>query len=488
MPVDDPLVVAFGSCRKQHRPQPVWEAVSRLRPSVWLWTGDYVYGGKHPLEPEELREHYKTAGKSEHLLRKSQAIIDGVYDDHDYGVNDGGKHWRHRDAARQLFLDHVTESPSDSARRTQAGGMYGSRTFGRAPHAVKVVMLDTRYARDDYIIPSVGGLPFPKAGYAAGMVRALSALFGIGSGHDGDILGTEEQWRWLEAELSNSTAAAHLIVSSVQVLTTSPAVESWGHFPASRRRLLELLRRVRPQGALLISGDVHFAEMMGAATQAAATPTVTMPAVQAASDRLDVIGGSSETVVEVTSSGLTHSCADGRVSRLLCSLSLRLFSGHRLDARGLAVVGAAYPHVNFGSLAFSWPSPSNRDGSRPEAEASGHVDIRIHGVDGHVHLQKRLPLGLSADAEAARWQLALELPTIFESAGHLRAPIAAVAISGLVAAFRCVRRRPAATRRATGTAQSRVASEKQASHKRAAADARTANGPRAAHRRLSKID
>ena len=35
------------------------------------------------------------------LLRASARVIDGVYDDHDYGVNDGGKHYAHRNAARQ---------------------------------------------------------------------------------------------------------------------------------------------------------------------------------------------------------------------------------------------------------------------------------------------------------------------------------------------------------------------------------------------------
>ena len=69
---------------------------------------------------------------------------------------------------------------------------------------------------------------------------------------DGDVLG-EEQWAWLRRELTNSTAAAHLIVSSIQVLTTSPVVESWGHYPRSRRRLLELLREKVVDDKLLLT-------------------------------------------------------------------------------------------------------------------------------------------------------------------------------------------------------------------------------------------
>ena len=47
--------------------------------------------------------------------------IDGVYDDHDYGENDGGKHYPHREASRQLFLDHIGV-PAESPRRSQPGG------------------------------------------------------------------------------------------------------------------------------------------------------------------------------------------------------------------------------------------------------------------------------------------------------------------------------------------------------------------------------
>jgi hypothetical protein len=40
----------------------------------------------------------------------------------------------------------------------------------------------------------------------------------------------------------------------LQVFTSNPWVESWGHFPAARRRLVALLERHRPKGLLLLSG------------------------------------------------------------------------------------------------------------------------------------------------------------------------------------------------------------------------------------------
>lgn len=40
----------------------------------------------------------------------------GVWDDHDYGVNDGGSDYPHKKLTREMFLNFVGE-PLDSARR-----------------------------------------------------------------------------------------------------------------------------------------------------------------------------------------------------------------------------------------------------------------------------------------------------------------------------------------------------------------------------------
>ena len=67
----------------------------------------------------------------------------------------------------------------------------------------------------------------------------------------GDVLG-EEQWRWFEQELAESVASIHIIVSSIQILTTNPVVESWGHFTRERDRLLKMISPV--PGLILLSG------------------------------------------------------------------------------------------------------------------------------------------------------------------------------------------------------------------------------------------
>ncbi len=345
------------------------------------------------------------------MLNATVPVVDGVYDDHDYGLNDGGKYHANKQLARRLFLDRVVHAPSDSPRRTQAGGIYASRTFGARPHQLKLVMLDTRFSRDDHAVPSPGAWEWlPKPGYAAAAVRVACAVLGIGASYKGDVLG-EEQWRWLEAELRNSTASAHLIVSSIQVLTTSPAVESWGHFPAARARLLELLRDAAPAGALLLTGDVHYAELIGT------------------TGRSEEGGG----LLEVTSSGINRACGGslrGAMGRLFCEAFVSLWHRHRLPEasarrpraderrRGSPLsistewLGAAVTDDNTGTISIE---PAH-------GQQWGEMRARVHDEEGEVLLEAGLPLGLGAAAESRRWSRALdELPGIWDEGRRIRA-------------------------------------------------------------------
>ena len=233
--------------------------------------------------------------------------------------------YEHRAAAQRAFLDFLGVSADDSRR--ERDGVYWSRRFhsGR----LQIIALDTRSHREHYLVPSVGGNTWvPFGALVAAATRFATARLGLGRDHDADVLG-EEQWAWLENVLTapalplkverrgvgGDGGGTHdrpdltVVVSSVQVTTSNPLVESWGHFPRARSRLFELLAKHRPRGLLLISGDVHFGEMAASAPGDAGT-------------------------LEVTSSGLTHSCTTPLWGRFTCQSIVATLGKHRKQDGG----------------------------------------------------------------------------------------------------------------------------------------------------------
>lgn len=255
----EPLVsrIAFGSCANQSAPQPIWDAIVKYNPHVFIWLGDNIYGdirrpfkifGKErtigpwknvprfvPSSENEMQAKYNKAKNNPAYsrLRESAKVI-GTWDDHDYGLNDAGKEFSEKITNQRLLLDFLDE-PQDSPRRKQAG-VYTSYTFGPLDKQIKVILLDTRYHRDPLC-------------------------------SDGSILGTS-QWTWLEKELKGPASAITIIASSIQVIsnlsaTTGPLfyLESWGRFPKERNRLFKLISDSKRDAVFFISGDVHFGEI-----------------------------------------------------------------------------------------------------------------------------------------------------------------------------------------------------------------------------------
>lgn len=241
--------IAFGSCNKHDRPQQIWDAIVDYQPQLWIWLGDNIYGDTEDMGL--LRE--KWAAQKAHPayseLRRIARVI-GIWDDHDYGVNDGGKDYPMKASSQQAFLDFL-DVPADDPRRTQEG-IYASEVFGPEGRDVEVILLDVRSHRDP-------------------------------PGNDGDILG-ETQWEWFEKTVLGSNAKVLIIASGTQILPSEHRFEKWSDFPAALERLRSLLERAGERTVVLLSGDRHHAEL----------------------SKLDP-GPALSPLYEVTASGLTHS-------------------------------------------------------------------------------------------------------------------------------------------------------------------------------------
>ena len=242
-PLDASRVVtrlAFGSCNKPEEPQGYWDAVRARAPSAWAWLGDVHYADtpvllkiRIPASAERLAAQWSAQLAAPAYRRFAEAVpVVGVYDDHDYGQNDGDRTYNAtaRALSQQLLLDFLGEPPS-APRRAQEG-VYTHYLLGPPARQLLLVLLDVRTNRDPY-------------GSRGGSM---------------DMLG-EEQWAWLDALLAETPAEITVIGSGIQVLSHGdPWVsEMWYKLPGSQARLLALLAKYRRQGVLFISGDIHFA-------------------------------------------------------------------------------------------------------------------------------------------------------------------------------------------------------------------------------------
>jgi alkaline phosphatase D len=253
-PAKGDIKIAFGSCNQVHYPQPLWESILSLQSDMWIWLGDSVYADTEDIgKMRALYDAQKRHPEYAKLVRATRVV--GTWDDHDFGVNDGGRAYPKRPESQQAFLDFVGE-PAESARRRQEG-LYTSYTLGTGAQSVKVILLDERYHRD-------------------------------APGPDSDILGAA-QWAWLDMQLRDSTARVHLLGSSTQMISEEHRYEKWVDYPKSRTRLFQLLAATRAPGVIVLSGDRHMAEIARLESEPLCYP-----------------------LWEITSSGLTHAWKKGR--------------------------------------------------------------------------------------------------------------------------------------------------------------------------------
>lgn len=95
--------IAVGSCLDQNKPQPIWVDIAAAQPQLMVMVGDNVYGDIRGDTPDELIAAYKQQSGHRELARARAAFAFlAIWDDHDYGLNDGGGGWRHRVAFAEI--------------------------------------------------------------------------------------------------------------------------------------------------------------------------------------------------------------------------------------------------------------------------------------------------------------------------------------------------------------------------------------------------
>ena len=93
--------IAFGSCHKvnDRNSDLVLTSIANQSPDAFIWLGDMVYGKDG--DPEHLSKRFdqlKSKSSYQNLLNSTEVY--GTWDDHDYGLNNAGRDYKHKERSR----------------------------------------------------------------------------------------------------------------------------------------------------------------------------------------------------------------------------------------------------------------------------------------------------------------------------------------------------------------------------------------------------
>ena len=224
-------LIGFGSCIDQDFPQPIWNAIKDKNIDSFMFLGDNVYGDEPSGNLVKLKKSYETQSTLFPKWLKQKKII-SIWDDHDYGINDGGGDFVNKYESQKLFLD-FWNIPNNDVRHSRKG-LYFNELLDIDGFKVNLIVLDTRFFRSK--------LNSDKAPYIPNDNKSTT------------ILGNA-QWSWLEEVLQQESDFI-LVLSSIQVIPKEHIFEKWQLFPHERLRLINLLETQKTK-SLILSGDRH---------------------------------------------------------------------------------------------------------------------------------------------------------------------------------------------------------------------------------------
>ena len=225
------IKIGLGSCLDQDYPQPIWQSIKKEDLNYFIFLGDNVYGDTRYGSLRKMKSAYDKQKKVLPDFLNDISIF-SIWDDHDFGINDGGADYRFKRRAQELYLDFWEITNDDD--RSNREGIYFSKNQTFFDKKFKFIFLDTRFFRSK--------LKGKKSNYIENIEP------------DATILGNA-QWTWLENELKSDFDFL-LIFSSIQIIAKDHRFEKWSNFPNERAKLFELLEQFNDK-TILFSGDRH---------------------------------------------------------------------------------------------------------------------------------------------------------------------------------------------------------------------------------------
>ncbi len=208
--------IAVGACARVGSNGAVFDAIVANDPLLYLMAGDLHYGDI----PEDNRERFTevmdltlTMPAQSELYRSTPIAY--VWDDHDYGFNDGDSFSAGRAAAMNVYRTYVPSYPLAGLQTS----VHQSFTVGR----VRVIMTDARAER----IPG-------------------ETMLGV------------EQKEWLIDELVTS-APEHALVVWVNPVpwVGEDGDDMWSGFPEERAEIAQVIADNDIENLVMVGGDAH---------------------------------------------------------------------------------------------------------------------------------------------------------------------------------------------------------------------------------------
>ena len=235
------FTVALGSCTyinetELDRPgkgygsgYSIFESINSKNPDIMIWGGDNIYLREADWDSKTGILHRYTHSRSikemQPLLAKTQNFA--IWDDHDFGPNDGDRSFYNKNLTLEAFKDFWANK-SYRMNPEQNEGNYSTFNWGDA----QFFLLDNRFFKS----PNDR-----KTGTRT-------------------ILG-DTQLEWLIDALSSSNASFKIIYIGGQVITSAARFENYATYPEEKEKMLKEIENNKIKGVLFLSGDRHFTEL-----------------------------------------------------------------------------------------------------------------------------------------------------------------------------------------------------------------------------------
>ena len=220
------FTIAVASCMNDRwdkkQIQNMWKGLLSFQPDLILLIGDNVYADRYipEVNPKHLEKRYLETWKTLPIYKSSSLLpILAIWDDHDYGMGNGNKSFKHKRFITNLFRDFFP-LPKNS-RHLQKGPGISFRV--QTPYQ-NFLFMDGRSYRDQ---------------------NSQGSLWG------------HQQEKWLNQNLKQREL--NWIISGGQVFGKHHQFESLERdFPRHFKRLMKKLKKP----TLVVSGDRHLGELL----------------------------------------------------------------------------------------------------------------------------------------------------------------------------------------------------------------------------------